>query len=136
MCCHAKARFFQSWITACCSLIHSDACGIFSPSAIWKIVSKPARCLHFHRINDRNTVNDSFYTLIPITHPPHIVAATAVYMICTMNNIDPVDAFTEFKFDMREIYGICSTMCAFYEKGVDLWPKELTDCILTISQQF
>ncbi|CBK21320.2 uncharacterized protein [Blastocystis hominis] len=89
-----------------------------------------------YRIIDRNIVNDSFYTLIPITHAPHIVAATAVYMICTMNNIDPVDVFTELKFDVQEIYGICATMCVFYEKGVDLWPKELTDCILTISQQF
>lgn len=64
------------------------------------------------------------------------MAATAVYMICTMNNIDPVDVFTELKFDVQEIYGICAAMCVFYEKGVDLWPKELTDCILTISQQF
>lgn len=84
----------------------------------------------------RNILNDSFYTLIPITHAPHIVAATAVYMICTMSNIDPVDVFTDLRFDVQEIYGICSTMCSFYEKGVDSWPKELTDCILTISQQF
>ena len=90
----------------------------------------------FCLLDVRTILNDSFFTMIPITHAPHVVAATAVYMVCIMNSVNPVDVFTEMQLDVHEIYHLCASMCAFYEKGVDLWPKELTDCILTISQQF
>ena len=54
--------------------------------------------------------------MIPITHAPHVVAATAVYMVCIMNSVNPVDVFTEMQLDVHEIYHLCASMCAFYEK--------------------
>ena len=83
-----------------------------------------------------NIINDSFYTTIPLLIPPHIIALTAIYMVCIYGNIDPSSAFSAMNVDMDSIQSVCSKMCMFYESSPEFWPLSLTDIIITLSQQF
>lgn len=81
-------------------------------------------------------VNDSFFTFIPLLYPPHLIALTAVYMICIFNSINPEETFRRMQVDMGAIRKICSSLCRFYDRGMEPWPKTITDSIIVLSQQF
>lgn len=81
-------------------------------------------------------VNDSFFTFIPLLYPPHLIALTAVYMICIFNSINPEETFRRMQVDVGAIRKICSSLCRFYDRGMEPWPKTITDSIIVLSQQF
>ncbi|KAK8828197.1 hypothetical protein WA538_002710 [Blastocystis sp. DL] len=80
-----------------------------------------------------NIVNDCYYTSIPLLYPPHLIAFTSVYMICTYNSVDPKEAFETMGINMDSLKVICSKICAFYSMGADLWPPSMSDIILSLS---
>ena len=80
--------------------------------------------------------NDSFFTFNPLLYPPHLIALTAVYMICIFNSINPEETFRRIQVDMGAIRKICSSLCRFYDRGMEPWPKTITDSIIVLSQQF
>lgn len=95
-------------------------------------------CTYFsiRSVTHSNIINDSFYTTIPLLIPPHMIALTAIYMVCIYGNIDPSKAFSVMNVDMDSIQSVCSKMCMFYESSPEFWPSTLTDLIITLSQQF
>ena len=85
---------------------------------------------------NRNIINDCYFTTIPLLYPPHLIAATTIYMMCIYNSIDPQKVFEQMGIDMSMVKAICAHICSFYDSGEELWPGSISDTILSLSSQF
>ena len=83
-----------------------------------------------------NIINDCYFTTIPLLYPPHLIAATTIYMMCIYNSIDPQKVFEQMGIEMSMVKAICAHICGFYDSGEELWPGSISDTILSLSSQF
>ena len=134
--CVVRIVFFKQWISVFFFTIQSVLFVTFFQCCIVRSIFKHACHCLFRFLINRNIINDCYFTTIPLLYPPHLIAATTIYMMCIYNSIDPQKVFEQMGIEMSMVKAICAHICGFYDSGEELWPGSISDTILSLSSQF